>query len=839
MTGTDTNASQVARAPRDGLPHIAWLPSPTLLVDTKGACLAASSSACELLATTQDALRGEGWIELFDNADDTIRWIASIADAKGGGVSMDLTSSYQPGRSFQIEFRSVPNSEGVLFACLKDTTAEHQAVNALTKYKTILDRIQNISDTGYWSYEVSSGQVLWSDRVFDIHGFERDPRGITIEEAIEVYHPEDREKVRNYISESLATGDPFEFELRVIRDDGCIRHVLSRGEVENADDPASARLFGVFQDVTDEREEALAKQATQERLRMVVEASREGLWDWDYGADTIFMSQRLKDILRITDPDNMIDADWVRSFIHPAHRKQFYALIDHSAETNERCDGEVRIRRADGSDGWVEVKAVASFDGDGKLNRVVGAVGDITERRQAEEELRLARAEAEQSDEAKSKFVATVSHELRTPLNGIIGMLDLLTQAKLNSDQQPMADIAVDSARGLLAILDDLLDLSKLGANRLELNPVPFKPHALVQGVIHLFAPAAAHRDLGIFLDVDPLVPDVIAADKIRLRQIISNLIGNALKFTESGTINVYVSRVTGPDGQTQLRCAIRDTGIGIAKSAHAGLFEPYVQASGRTFEEFGGTGLGLAICKQLSERMGGRIGVESEPGEGSTFWFTVDYAEAEDVQDNCDGAADSVGSADTLPTRGAALKQTEPARHSSNGESRSNTAHETKPSAVARDNRKEAPASGEGTKGHLLIAEDNEVNQRVITAMVTRLGYSFDMVEDGAQAVEAARATSYDAILMDVQMPNIDGVMATRLIREEERDLDRRVPIVAITAHAMRGTKEEFLAAGMSDFVPKPISVKELAFSLHKLCQKGPKDRDGEKSTALAAGGA
>lgn len=825
----DTGPEAPSTDAAESVPPIDWLPSPTLLIDAQGDCLAASDSACELLSLDCKALLGDGWINTFRGADENIRWIASMAGLKGGSLSMDLAANTQLGRSFQLEFKPALNTKGLLFVCLSETTSERQALWATGHYKTLLDRIQTISNTGYWRYDVSTGSVLWSDRVFEIHGLEPDPSGVNIDTAIAAYHPDDRQRVRDCISHSLETGEAFEFDLRILRPDGSIRYVVSRGEVENADVPGAARLFGVFHDVTSEREEDLAKQVTQERLRMVVEASRDGLWDWDFGSDVIFMSERLKEILGVTETGNAFDADVVRAFIHPEHRKSFYSLIDRSFKTGNRCDGEVRFVRADGTDGWVQVKAVASFNSDGKPGRVVCAVGDITERRQAEEELRQARVDALEASEAKSKFVATVSHELRTPLNGIIGMLDLLTSANLNSDQQPLADIAVDSARGLLAILDDLLDLSKLGANRLELNPVEFRPYDLVQGVIHLFAPGAAQRDMGIFLDVDPQVPDAIVADKVRLRQILSNLIGNALKFTDAGTINVYLSMTEGTDNRAKLRCSIQDTGIGIDGDAQARLFEPYVQASGKTFEEFGGTGLGLAICKQLAERMGGKIGVESQPGMGSTFWFTIDFAEPNDAfgDDHLEPAPTAVpmkvraanvdASTEPMPTLGEAVNRS--------------------PSKLEAFSAQHAV--NDPSKPHLLIAEDNAVNQRVITAMVSRLGYTYDLVEDGAQAIEAVRGTAYDAVLMDVQMPNIDGVMATRLIREEERDTDRYLPIIAITAHAMRGTKQDYLAAGMTDFVPKPISVKALAVSLHKLCGSKPKDSAEEKSTALGSAGA
>lgn len=788
-----------------------------MLIDAQGRCVAVSDSACTLLAMQREDLLGDGWIGAFKGANDSIRWITSMAGMKDGAMSMDLSCSAQPHRSVRLEFKRVPGCTNTLFACLTDTTAERQAIIESARHKTLLDRIQNISKTGYWQYDVASGEVLWSDRVYEIHGIERGPGGVDIDQAIDGYHPDDRQHVIDHMHHSFETGEPFEFDLRLVRPNGEIRHVVSRGEVETRNTLDAGQLFGVFQDVTAERRKAQATQLAQERLRMVVDASQDGLWDWDFGAPRIFMSPRMKEILGITDPADMLDVEAVRSFIHPDHKKDFYALVDRSFETGDRCEAEVRIRRQDGSEGWVGVKAVAAFDESGNPSRVVCAVSDITQRRLAEEQLRQARADAVESDKAKSTFVATVSHELRTPLNGIIGMLELLSDANLNSDQQPLADIAGDSARGLLAILDDLLDLSKLGANRLELNPVTFKPYDAVQGVIHLFAPAAAQRDMGIFLDVDPRIPQAIIADKVRLRQIISNLIGNALKFTDSGSISVHMKQIEGPKGQPQLHFAVEDTGIGIAKDVQAKLFEPYTQATGSTFEEFGGTGLGLAICKQLAERMGGIIGVESQPGAGSTFWFTIDYTE------EADGTAEATDSGKSVETPVAPRDELRP---------------EPMPTRTGV-NGPVAATERTADKPHVLIAEDNAVNQRVITAMVARLGYTFDMVEDGAEAVEAARDTLYDAILMDIQMPNIDGVMATRLIREEERDLNRHVPIIAITAHAMRGTKEDYLAAGMSDFVPKPISVKALAIALHKHCQNKTNEGGEQKSTAFAQGSA
>lgn len=841
--------------PPSDLPGIDWLPAPLLVVDERCMCCAVSDGALELMGARRPHLLGEGWLDFFDDARPNVRWISAMAGLNGGALSLELTSASSPKRHFRLKFRAMQDHPGHLSVMATDITAECAAEDETAHYKAFLDQMQDVSRAGYWRYDVSTGHVSMSDRVFEILGLPQDPAGIKIERIFQAYHPDDQDEVRTIIAHCLETGEPFDVQLRACHPNGEERYVAIQGEAEPVAEGTPVKLFGVLQDVSEGQQDQADKLVMQERLKLVVEASRDGVWDWGLGNDEVFFSDRLKDMLGIEKEDNCVALDEARAIFHPDDRPDFRRSIEQYMQTGSSIEYEMRLRHADGTYRWFEIKAVAAFGDDGKPTRLVGSAGDITQRRASEDALKEAQAEAVKTSKAKSEFVATVSHELRTPLNGVIGMLDLMAHANLNSDQQPLADTAMDSAVGLLAILDDLLDLSKLGADRLELNPSEFSTFDLVQNVIHLFAPTAAKRDMGIFLNVDPNVPKQLVADQMRLKQILSNLIGNALKFTDSGSINVYVSQIEGVAGASQIRFAVQDTGIGIVKAAQERLFEPYSQGTEKTSEEFGGTGLGLAICKQLTERMGGLIGVESEPGMGSTFWFTINYEDPGVSATEDTKQPETVVQSLSVPDEVEAEAEAEAKAELETEISEPNVSAPSVlmlPVPLPRGVKLEDLVSDDldtseeqaeidedyrdPSKPHLLIAEDNAVNQRVITAMVTRLGYTFDMVGDGVEAIEAARNKSYDAVLMDVQMPKIDGVMATRLIREEERDLGRHVPIIAITAHAMRGTREDYMAAGMTDFIPKPISVKTLAVTLHRLCKNEVNEGDEEKSTAFGA---
>jgi len=384
--------------------------------------------------------------------------------------------------------------------------------------------------------------------------------------------------------------------------------------------------------------------------------------------------------------------------------------------------------------------------------------------------------ELAEASRAKSQFVANMSHEIRTPMNGVIGMASLLANTALSAEQRDYVDTIASSGRALLRIIDDILDFSKIESGHLELEKVDLAPRQLVAEVIRLFAPLARAKGLDLAATVEDAVAHVLSGDPGRLRQALVNLVGNALKFTEKGQVTVRVRVDADQDSAQLVRFAVRDTGIGIPPEALGRLFQPFAQADGSTTRRYGGTGLGLVISKRLVELMGGQLGVMSEPGEGSVFWFTARLERS------------ALTARPEAPEVASVAEAVPPAT-------------EPPPPATPR--------------GRVLVAEDNVVNQKVAARILERLGFEVDVAGSGDEAVAAARRGTYAAILMDGQMPRTDGFEATRLIRAFEGA--RHTPIIALTASAMRGDRERCLAAGMDDYLPKPVSPEQLEVVLRR----------------------
>jgi signal transduction histidine kinase/ligand-binding sensor domain-containing protein/ActR/RegA family two-component response regulator len=386
---------------------------------------------------------------------------------------------------------------------------------------------------------------------------------------------------------------------------------------------------------------------------------------------------------------------------------------------------------------------------------------EITERKRAAEALEIARAQALQASELKSEFLANVSHEIRTPMNGVIGMTDLALEMPLPAEARRYLDVARSSADLLLQVINDVLDFSKIEAGKLDLHPVALDLRDELDEIVTLLAPRAAARGLALGARVGDDVPALVTGDPVRLRQILLNLVGNALKFTELGSVTIGVTRLPHPDDAVaMLRVAVTDTGVGIAPADQARIFEAFTQVDGSSTRRHGGTGLGLAIAAQLVELMGGELSVTSARGEGSTFAFTACFPVAGDARADAGEAADD--------TRAAALPPL-----------------------------------------HVLVAEDNPVNRLVVQHMLHRGGHRVTVVTTGREAVDAVAARAFDVVLMDVQMPEMNGLEATAIIRATE--LGRRTPIIGITAHALRGDRERCLESGMDDYLAKPVSRDEL----------------------------
>ena len=520
---------------------------------------------------------------------------------------------------------------------------------------------------------------------------------------------------------------------------------------------------GIGIDITDRKRSEEALRRSEERLALALEASSDGLWDWNFETGEVYFSPRYLSMLGYAPGELELSIGSWEQLLHPDDREAAKRTELEHIERGEPFALEFRLRNKAGDWKWVMSRGkVVEWDEAGQPLRMVGTHVDIDQRKRMENELVKAKEAAEAASLAKSEFLANMSHEIRTPLNGIMGVLQLLAAGAVDEEQRNSCALALQATGRLTRLLSDILDLSRVEAGKMQMRAEPFSLRDALEQSVDLFKPIAVQSGLEFRHHFDPALPEFVVGDSVRVQQVLMNLIGNAFKFTTKGFVAVEAYPLpTSDSGCVRVFFSVSDSGRGIDDKALAILFQPFSQVTQGFTRDHQGAGLGLAITKRLVALMGGNMAVESEPGLGTTFSFSLNFTTAT--------AATTVPAAvDDVPT----------------------------PSRLVR----------------ILLAEDDEVTIFATRALLVRAGYEVSVARTGHEAIALLRDQDFELVLMDVQMPGMDGVEATRIIRGDPAFEDKRsIPVIALTAFAMEGEKELFLSAGMDGYLAKPIGMKEL----------------------------
>jgi len=837
-----------------------------------------------------------------------------------------------------------------------DVSEQYRTKETLRESEERLRLVLDATSEGLWDWDIRTGVVHFSPQWIRQLGYSPEDVPPSIKSMLSLIHPEDLPRVREVLQAHFDGGTAlFECQDRLLMKSGKYRHNLHRGKVVERDaDGNPLRIVGADSDITERIRSERALRSSKQEVETIIDSLQNGLMIIDAETHAIIEANPAA-CKMIGLPRGDVVGHRCHRFVCPAQ-----AGACPITDMGQPVDNSDRILLTADSRAVPILKTVIPI-ALGERRCLLESFVDITERKRSEDALRSTMAElevtnlqleeaiaranemaalAEMASIAKSQFLANMSHEIRTPMNGVIGMTGLLLDTDLTPEQRQYAEIVRSSGDNLLSLINNILDFSKIEAGKLELETLDFDLRTTMEDIVEMLAVKAHEKGLELTCMVEPEVPSLLRGDPGRLRQIVVNLAGNAMKFTHEGEVAIRIGLERATDTHVTPRFAIRDTGIGIPAERQSILFTMFSQVDGSTTRKYGGTGLGLAISKQLAEKMGGRIGVESEQGKGSTFWFTAEFArqpdaksgatpsyaeiaglrvlvvddhetnrllvntlllswgcrpaEAEDGQTALHMLEDGVRRGD--PFHAALIDYQMPemdgvelgrriAENPEIGGTRlilmsslgqgADTTHLTtdrfaacltKPLRQAHLRECLALAMGHGgseDRGtrrtiatrqpvvgpdrrnvRILLAEDNPTNQKVARVVLEKFGFRVDVASNGQEAVEALILIPYDLVLMDCQMPEMDGFEATRLIRGGGRCLNPRVPIVAMTANAMRGDRERCIEAGMDDYIAKPVQPRELAELIDRLLSRVPKDegvRDrssGESPPVIPADG-
>jgi len=648
-------------------------------------------------------------------------------------------------------------------AFLADITDLKKTEESLRQSLAMLARTEKIAHIGSWQWLAGNDTVIWSDELFRI--FKLDPAGgaPSFADHPKYYQPESMALLNQVVAEALKNGTPYEIELLGIRADGETRTILANGFPEQDENGNVIRLYGTAQDITERKRTEKALAESEKRYALVIDAIEQGIWDWDVSNNTVYYSREWKKQIGYEEHElpDLFDT-WIEH-LHPDEREYCLGRVKEYLENPIRNFFlEFRFRHKDGSYRWIHNKASSILDENGRVVRMFGAHSDITRQKTMMEEIQVARRKAEASDRLKTAFLANMSHEIRTPMNAIVGFSSMLSEPEHTEEEKKhFADIIQSRSDDLMHLINDILQISRIESGNLTVEKIKVSIHSLITEMESEFMERIGRiKKPNLVLEAYKPLPEpgpTIKTDGYIIKQVLSNLIDNAIKYTGEGTIRVGYQR---PE-KDQITFFVSDTGIGIAKEDQSLIFEHFRQAEKQDHRKYGGTGLGLSICKGSLEMLGGRIWVESEPGTGSTFYFTIPFESLDFSGQTATG---------NLKTRG-----------------------------------KTAEFKWQGKK--IMVVEDEESNMEYLKVILARTGADLTVAYNGREfRALLPQIREFDLVLMDVRLPDANGWELAREIKQIRPEL----PVIAQTAYAMPSDRLMSEQSGCDNYISKPI-VKEL----------------------------